>query len=80
MDIVCISRSTWEGDYMKSNVHLMGQLASKHKVLYVDYVMTIKDIFTLLLSGKVDLKGDGDIVVIVSGRNVDASQFKQWIE
>ena len=54
MDIVCISRSTWEGNYMKSNVHLMGQLAAKHRVLYVDYVMTWKDLFTLIFAGQLD--------------------------
>ena len=32
-----------------------------------------------LLSGKVQLEGDGDIVVVVSGRNVDEANFQQWI-
>ncbi len=31
-----------------------------------------------LLSGKVDLRGEGDIVLVLSGRNVDASQFQAW--
>lgn len=32
-----------------------------------------------LLTGKVRLDGEDDIVVVVSGRNVDESQFQQWI-
>lgn len=32
-----------------------------------------------LLTGKVSLEGDGDVVIIVSGRNVDAPQFRNWI-
>lgn len=32
-----------------------------------------------LLTGKVRLNGEGDVVVIVSGRNVDEPQFQQWI-
>lgn len=33
-----------------------------------------------LLSGKVDLAGEGDVVVVVSGRNVDESSFRNWID
>ena len=33
-----------------------------------------------LLTGKVSLQGEGDVVVIVSGRNVDEDQFRIWIE
>jgi threonine dehydratase len=32
-----------------------------------------------LLSGKISLEGDGDIVVVMSGRNVDKQQFQDWI-
>lgn len=32
-----------------------------------------------LLSGKVKLDGDSDIVVIISGRNVDEGPFQDWI-
>jgi threonine dehydratase len=31
-----------------------------------------------LLTGGVDLAGDGDLVVVVSGRNVDEDAFKAW--
>lgn len=32
-----------------------------------------------LLSGDVELSGDGDVVVVVSGRNVDEAAFRNWI-
>ena len=32
-----------------------------------------------LLTGKVSLEGTGDIVAVVSGRNVDDDQFREWI-
>ncbi len=32
-----------------------------------------------LLSGQVDLAGEGDLVVVVSGRNVDEQPFREWI-
>ncbi|QDU28295.1 L-threonine dehydratase catabolic TdcB [Anatilimnocola aggregata] len=31
-----------------------------------------------LLSGQIDLSGDGDVVVVVSGRNVDETAFRNW--
>ncbi len=33
-----------------------------------------------LLHGKVNIAGEGDIVVVVSGRNVDDDRFREWIE
>ena len=32
------------------------------------------------LTGKARLDGEGDVVVVVSGRNVDEAQFQEWIE
>ena len=32
-----------------------------------------------LLDGRIDLSGDGDIVVVISGRNVDDDAFRSWI-
>jgi threonine dehydratase len=32
-----------------------------------------------LLSGQVQLDGEGDVVVVISGRNVDDEQFRRWI-
>ncbi len=33
-----------------------------------------------LLTGKVDLNGDGDIAIVLSGRNADESAFRNWID
>ncbi len=48
-DIVCVTMTTWEGDYMKTIVHMMTQLATSHRVLFVDYPFTVKDVATTLL-------------------------------
>lgn len=32
-----------------------------------------------LLSGQIDLSDTGDIVLVLSGRNVDAEQFQRWV-
>ena len=32
-----------------------------------------------LLQGRVNLDGDGDVVSVISGRNVDESRFREWI-
>jgi threonine dehydratase len=32
-----------------------------------------------VLGGKVSLDGDGDLVVVISGRNVDEDAFRKWI-
>lgn len=32
------------------------------------------------LTGKVELDGEGDVVIVVSGRNVDDEQFREWID
>ena len=31
------------------------------------------------LTGRVDLAGSGDVVIVVSGRNVDEDRFEEWI-
>ena len=31
------------------------------------------------LTGGVQLDGAGDIVIVISGRNVDDGQFREWI-
>ncbi len=32
-----------------------------------------------VLSGQVSVEGDGDLVIVVSGRNLDENQFRKWI-
>jgi threo-3-hydroxy-L-aspartate ammonia-lyase len=32
------------------------------------------------LTGKIALDGEGDIALVVSGRNVDDERFRQWTE
>jgi glycosyltransferase involved in cell wall biosynthesis len=44
LDIVCWAFPSWNGNYMKSTVELMKELAVNHRVLYIDYAYTIKDI------------------------------------
>lgn len=41
--------TTWEGDYMKAIVHMMGHIAKDHRVLFVDYAFTFKDLLYGLL-------------------------------
>jgi glycosyltransferase involved in cell wall biosynthesis len=48
-NLLCISNPTWEGDYAKTIVELMTVAAEKHKVLYVDYQFTIKDLLFAFL-------------------------------
>jgi len=42
--IVCISNTTWYGEYTKSTVQLMSLLAKDNNVLFVEYPFTWKDI------------------------------------
>ncbi|WP_247232481.1 glycosyltransferase [Telluribacter sp. SYSU D00476] len=42
-DIVCVAFPSWEGNYVKSTVKLMEELAQRHRILYIDYQYTWKD-------------------------------------
>lgn len=44
--IICIGLPTWEGEYMKSTVQLLTELAKNNDILYVDYPFTLKDLVT----------------------------------
>jgi teichuronic acid biosynthesis glycosyltransferase TuaH len=48
-DIICISNTTWFGEYTKSTVQLLSLLATRNRVIFVEYPFTWKDIFTTLL-------------------------------
>lgn len=42
--IICLSQTTWKGDFQKAVVQLMTELSVRHRVLFVDYLYTAKDI------------------------------------
>jgi hypothetical protein len=44
LNIVCWAFPSWNGDYLKSTVQLMKELAVRHNVLYIDYSYTWKDV------------------------------------
>lgn len=47
--IICVGQTTWEGDFQKAIVQLMRELSVRHRVLYVDYQHTAKDLLMGLL-------------------------------
>lgn len=48
-DIICISNTTWFGEYTKSTVQIMSRLAKNNRVIFVEYPFTMKDLlFTFL--------------------------------
>lgn len=44
-DIVCVGLTTWNGQYTTSTGQLMAQLARRHRVLFVNYAPTFKDVY-----------------------------------
>jgi glycosyltransferase involved in cell wall biosynthesis len=42
--IVCVGFPKWRGEYLKSTVQLMTELARDHEVLYIDYSYTFTDL------------------------------------
>lgn len=51
-DIVCLALPSWDGNYEKSTVKIMSQLAKRNRILYVDYPYTYKDIFATWFGGQ----------------------------
>ena len=49
MDIICVSSVSWEGTFVKSTVELMKCMAQRHRILFVDYNYTYKDLLMGLL-------------------------------
>ena len=43
-DIVCVAFPSWEGNCVKSTVKLMEELAQRHRIVYIDYQYTWKDV------------------------------------
>lgn len=50
-DFVCITMTSWEGNYLKSTVELMKELSARNTIWYFDYQYTLKDFFKGLLLG-----------------------------
>jgi teichuronic acid biosynthesis glycosyltransferase TuaH len=48
-NIICISQTTWHGEFTKSTVQLLSLLAEKNTVVFVEYPFTIKDVGMTLL-------------------------------
>jgi len=47
--IICISQTTWHGEFTKSTVQLLSLLAEKNTVIFVEYPFTIKDVVMSIL-------------------------------
>ncbi len=57
MDIICVATPSWEGNYVKSTVELMKRMSQRHRVIYVDYSYTYKDmVIGLLKKGPAPVK------------------------
>ena len=48
-NIICISQTTWHGEFTKSTVQLLSLLAEKNTVVFIEYPFTIKDVVMSLL-------------------------------
>lgn len=52
--IICITQTPWKGDFQKAAVQLMTELSARNRVLYVDYLYTLKDL-TQGIGGRGDI-------------------------
>lgn len=48
-NIICISQTTWYGEFTKSTVQLLSLLSDKNNVFFVEYPFTIKDVIMSIL-------------------------------
>lgn len=48
-NIICISQTTWHGEFTKSTVQLLSILAEKNNVFFVEYPFTYKDVIMAIL-------------------------------
>ncbi len=53
--IICVGQTTWAGDFQKAVVQLMCELSVRHRVLYVDYQHTAKDLLMGVLGRQKDV-------------------------
>ena len=49
VDVVCLSFTSWDGNYVKSSVKLMQEVALIQRVVYIDYPYTWKDVLNGIL-------------------------------
>lgn len=57
--IICHSFPAWDTPYVKSTVELMTRLAGRHRVIFIDYHYTLKDVFYHPNAPKNQLLGKG---------------------
>lgn len=48
-NIICISQTTWHGEFTKSTVQLLSLLAKDNNVVFIEYPFTIKDVIMSVL-------------------------------
>lgn len=48
-NIICVSYTTWEGEYTKSTVQLLSLLANDNHVVFIEYPRTLKDLINGIL-------------------------------
>ncbi|NCT08523.1 MAG: glycosyltransferase family 1 protein [Flavobacteriia bacterium] len=48
-NIICISQTTWYGEFTKSTVQLLSLLAAKNNIFFVEYPFTVKDVIMSIL-------------------------------
>lgn len=48
-NIICISQTTWHGEFTKSTVQLLSLLAEKNNVMFIEYPFTVKDVVMSVL-------------------------------
>ena len=41
-NIICISQTTWHGEFTKSTVQLLSLLAKNNNVVFIEYPFTVK--------------------------------------
>ena len=48
-NIICISQTTWHGEFTKSTVQLLSLLAEHNNIFFVEYPFTLKDVVMSML-------------------------------
>lgn len=48
-NIICISQTTWHGEFTKSTVQLLSLLAEKNTIVFIEYPFTFKDVVFSIL-------------------------------